>query len=221
MAKSNKNLSGVVNQLSRATRNTKGMGKLLSPTDLVSPTGGATEKASKPGISGDAKALSMGAKSTPASIKFGAPSSTTTTAPQSGSEWTKLLKQTASGGIASVLSGGLSSIGGLGSLISGIVSLFEGGSGKKVPAPLVKFSLPASQQQTVYIGSKGSTVYQGNVTEQGSASRPTNGIYGAGGQANSAIVGEQSTQQQSAQIVQAVKNALLNSSSLNDVIAEI
>ncbi len=207
MAKSNKNLSGLVNQLSRAKTNAQGLGKLLSPTDLVNPTAATTtEKTSKPGIAGDTKALSMTAKSTPTSIKFGAPSSTRTAASQSGSEWTNLLKQTASGGIASALGGGLSSIGGLGSLVSGIVSLFEGG-GKKAPAPLVKFNLPASQQQTVYVGSKGGAVYQGSVTEQESASKPAGGIYG--------------TQYQNAEIVQAVKNALLNSSSLNDVIAEI
>jgi hypothetical protein len=105
-----------------------------------------------------------------------------------------LLEQAASGGLASAFGGsfGLGSITGLGSIISGIASLF--GGGKKTLAPLQEFHLPAAQNQTMSVGANGESGT--NVTSQ-------------------------SLQDHSAQIAQAVKTALLHSSSLNDVIAEI
>jgi hypothetical protein len=117
------------------------------------------------------------------------------------------------------LSGALGGIGGLGSLISGIVGLF--GGGKNTPPPLVEFQLPASVDQTVYLSDGRSSVYQGNVTERANASNGSGGIYNEGTQKSASGATEQSVQYQSAQIAAAVKNALLNSSSLNDVIAEI
>jgi hypothetical protein len=122
-----------------------------------------------------------------------------------------LLKQTAAGGLASFLGGGLGSVAGLGGLVSGLVHLFGGGN--SAPPPLVQFQLPDSQERTVYLSSKGSTVYQGTSVEQ--ASLPN-----AGGTGSTNISG-QKLQYQSTQIADAVKKALLNSSSLNDVIAEI
>jgi hypothetical protein len=157
------------------------------------------------------------------SIQFGKPSqSSSKAASSSGSEWTNLLKQTASGGIASALSGGFGGIGGIGSLISGIVNLFGAGSGKTTPPPLVEFQVPNSQQQTVYVSSKASSVYQGNAVQ---ANGPATGagVYGKTGQrqTSGSSPNAEWVQEQSSQIAQAVKNALLNSSSLNDVIAEI
>ncbi len=90
------------------------------------------------------------------------------------------------------------------------MSLFGGGS-KTSPPPLVEFKLPNSVSQTVYASSKGNTAYQGNSVETQSTS------IASGNQAPSS----QPLQYQSAAIAQAVKTALLNSSSLNDVIAEI
>jgi hypothetical protein len=121
------------------------------------------------------------------------------------------------------LSGGLGSIGGLGSLISGIVGLFGGGGGKKTPPPLVDFQLPSSQEQTVYAGSKGRTVYQGSVAAPTSVPATGVGVYSNAGQlqTSGSSPNPQWIQEQSVQIAEAVKSALLNSSSLNDVIGEI
>ncbi len=219
MANSNNNLSDLITRLSRNTVDGLSISKLLSPTQLIDKTPD-TSKLPKIGNPGDIKASSMGAKDIPSSIQFGRPSSTRTSTSSSGSGWTNLLKQTASGGIASALGGGLGSIGGVGVLVSGILNLFGGGSSKNTPPPLVEFQLPASQEQTAYLSSKGNTVYHGSAEE--SSIRPTAGtsIY-AGPNAGSPSYGAQNPQYRNADVVQAVKNALLNSSSLNDVIAEI
>jgi len=146
------------------------------------------------GSVGGTKATSIGGINPSAGINFGRPSSTKTPTPTSGTDWGKLLEQAASGGLASALGGsfGLGSIAGLGSIVSSIASLFAGE--KKAPSPLQEFQLPASQNLTISVG--------------------TNGASGT-------AAGTQSLQDQSMQIAQAVKTALLHSSSLNDVIAEI
>src|SRR5581483_733536 len=109
------------------------------------------------------RSLSAGSSEKLQSIQFGRPSSNTTpTSSSSGNAWKSVLSQTASGGLASVLSGGLSSIAGLGGLISDITSLF-GGSSKAAPPPLALFSLPDSIQQTAYVRSKGTSLYSGDV----------------------------------------------------------
>lgn len=208
---SNKNkLSSLLNQLTSTNVGGMNLSKSLKPTSLLGSSTSGTEEAGKPPSLGDSKSVAMGTKSTPTGIQFGRPSSNRTASTNSGSEWTNLLKQSASGGIASALSGGLSSIAGLGGLVSGLMSLF-GGGGKSTPPPLVEFQLPNSVSQTVYASSKGSTVYQGNSVETPSTST-------AGGSGTST---SQSLQYQSTAVAQAVKTALLNSSSLNDVITEI
>ncbi len=203
--------------MAKSKNNLPGSTKPRPPNTLLMPVSGVTETTPQAGRSSDARTLSVAETIKSASINFGTPSSTRTTASQSGSEWTNLLKQTASGGIASALSGGLGSIGGLGSLISGIVSLF--GGGKKTAAPLVEFQLPASVDQTVYLNSGGKTVYPGNSVEPSTAPNAGGGTYTTGEQGSESR--GQALQYQSTQIAAAVKNALLNSSSLNDVIAEI
>lgn len=207
--------------MAKSKNNLPGSPKVRPPsTPATTPVTGSSEKKVQSGRSNDTRALSLSQTVRSASIKFGTPSNTRTTASSSGNEWTNLLTQTASGGIASALSGGLGGIGGLGSLISGIVSLFGGGGGKKTPPPLVEFQLPASVDQTVYLSSGSKTVYAGNSVEQGSTQSSGAGIYSTGTQGNESS-GGQSLQYQSTQIAAAVKTALLNSSSLNDVIAEI
>jgi hypothetical protein len=217
MAKSRNNLSDVINGTykSRSARQT-------AKTDLVtqSQSSRLTEKTMTPGSSKNAKLLTIDAHVMPTSIHFGSPSSTKTASSESGSEWSNLLKQTVSGGVASVLGGGMGIIGGLGSVVSGLVSWFGGGS-KSSPPPLVRFQLPASEEQTVYAGTKGSTVYEGSAVESTSASGSTSGIYSASPAPSTSGMSAVSSQYQNSQIIQAVKNALLNSSSLNDVIAEI
>jgi hypothetical protein len=126
-------------------------------------------------------------------ISFGKASRAATRKPQTTSAWSHLLAATTSGGLVGTLSGALGFSGGISSIISGLVSLF--GGAKSAPPALVAYQLPTSQQQTISIGS----------------SVATPGVYG----------GPEPTtpfHNQNGQIVQAVKQALLNSSSLNDVI---
>lgn len=215
MAGKKNNLSAVINQLGRGRP--QGLDQSLRATSLLGNSNGPTEKAEHPMSSFETKGLSMNSKVTSEGIRFGSPSSTRTSTSQTGSAWTDLLKQTASGGVASLLGGGLAGFGGLGSLISGISGLFGGASKKAPPPALIRFQLPNSQDQTAYVSSTGSMEYQGNAVE--SFTRPgSSPIYGIGATGNQSA---QPLRYQSAEIAQAVKSALLNSSSLNDVIAEI
>jgi hypothetical protein len=224
VAKSKHNASGLTKGLPRVNTGRESVGRLLAHTDLVSQIQAASEKVPNIRASGDTRQSSISGRIALHSIQFGKPSQASSHAPStSGSEWTNLLHQTASGGIASALSGRLSSIGGLGSLISGIVSLFGGGGEKKMSPPLVDFKLPSSQEQTVYVGSKGRNLYQGTVAESANGRVPATGVYSNAGQlqTSGSLPNAQWIQEQSGQIAEAVRNALLNSSSLNDVIGEI
>ena len=115
---------------------------------------------------------------------------------------------------------GLGSIGGIGTIISSISSLFGGGSKKTLP-PLVSFSLPNAKNETLHVGAQGSPVsYQSGVTQQATSGPQASSAY------SPSVTSSQPTstvwiQNQSTQIAQAVKTALLNSSSLNDVISEL
>ena len=205
MAKRNNNLSGRLSRLTVPKIDGQSIERLLTPASVLTSLQAGNEKTVKPPTSLDTRTSSLSAKVVPTGINFGSPSNSRTTAgSQSGSVWGSLLKQTVSGGVSSAFSGGLSSIAGLGGLISGIASLFGGGGGSTLP-PLTEFQLPASQAQTVYVSSNGASTYQGSPTLPAGSSSST----------------AQSFQYQSASIAQAVKTALLNSSALNDVIAEI
>ncbi len=170
----------------------------------------------RPGSSKDVKAIAPGAASQVTGIHFGVVHSSSATNSGTTSQWASLLTKTASGGLASALGGNLLSVvGGLGGLVSGIASLF-GGSKKTLPA-LVPFQLPNSQSQTFQISQ--------NVSRSGpGAPISPDGVYG-NIQDTSSVTGHvnqgSTYTYQSQQIAQAVKEALLNSSSLNDVIAEI
>lgn len=111
----------------------------------------------------------------------------------SGTNWEKFLGQVATGGISSVLGGGsgIGSLGGLGSIFSDLANLF---SSKKTQPALTAFELPAAQNQIIRVGATG---------------------------AAGALPQTSDLQGQSAAIAQAVKTAILHSSSLNDVIGEI
>jgi len=160
------------------------------------PAAKSTTKAPPPRGAGVAKAAAFSSKKiTP--VSFGRPPQSSTKSSQSGSQWSNLLTQTTSSGLAGAFSSAAGFGGGIGSIISGFASLF-GGGGKSAPPALVEYQMPASQQQLVTIGSP--TQAAGNY---------------AGPQPASPF------EQTSAHIVQAVKQALLNSSSLNDIIAEI
>jgi hypothetical protein len=224
VAKSKNRSSRLVPDLSHMNSGHDQVSRALSHTDLVSQLQmGRAERTSSIRGSNDSTRSSSGSIALH-SIQFGKPSqSGSKPSPSSGSEWTNLLKHTASGGIASALSGGLASIGGISSLITGIVHLFGGGGKKKAPPPLVEFHLPASQQQTLSISSKGNSVHQGSVAETTSVGAPGAGIYRDASQfhTSGSSPSTQWIQEQSGQIAEAVKNALLNSSSLNDVIGEL
>lgn len=214
MANSKDNLSNRMRQLSGATLDGKSLSKLLTPTDLLKPSTSGTQALLRAGKLTDTRLLSFSAKESPSGISFGKPSSMKSTTSTSGSVWTNLLTHASSGGLTGALTGGFGAIGGIASLVSGIMSLFGGGSGKNNIPPLVQFQLPASQDETLYVASKGvssSGTLALNPTEAPSVQNTT----------RTQTPANQPVQYRSGEIAQAVKNALLNSSSLNDVIAEI
>jgi hypothetical protein len=195
------------------------------PTNLIAPTQattGLSKTTGNVGASTDTRSVSLSFKDIPTGINFGSPSNPNSGS-ASGSQWTKLLEQTATGGVASAANGamGLGAAGGLGSVVSSIFKLFGGGNSAKVLPPLVEFKLPNPQSQTIYVNSGGSAA-SGSSVETPSAAATGTGIYTNAGQ----IAGSNSSNgasliNQSTQIAQAVKNALLTSSSLNDVISEL
>ncbi len=138
---------------------------------ICSPGNRDSGRSSKlsPGNSGESKTQSFQALTLSNGINFGkhSGSAATTSTSSTGSELTSLLKQTVSGGLMSALGGsfGFGSITGIGSIFSSISSLFGGGGKKTLPA-LVDFKLPNAQNSTVYLGAKGSTVYQGSMTKR-------------------------------------------------------
>lgn len=176
MAKNRNNLPGLSGLKNRQGGSLTGVPGLV---DTSTPTGGAIRlgnNAHRPAGGPVAK-----------SIDFGRPPAVhTSSAP--GTNWAQLVTQAANSGVASLFGGGLS-LTGIGSLVSGVVSLF-GGHEKSLPT-LTPFQLGPSQNESI-------TIAGGAITAS-----------------------TQSIQDHSAQIAQAVKTAVLNSSSLNDVLSEI
>jgi hypothetical protein len=147
---------------------------------------------------------SSAAKVTP--INFGSFRSKAATS-TGGMQWSSLLQAATSGqGLAGAFGGGLSALTGLGGIVTGILSLF---GGKSTPAAPVQFTLPQSQQSTLSLHQQPVSVGLGSIGTS-SGSTPLTVAYQP-----SAVPAANS------QVVQVVKNALLNSSSLNDVIADI
>ena len=144
-------------------------------------------------------------------LKFGTLHTKSASPSSSGSSWTSLLS-TASGGASGALGGGLFSASGFG-FVGKLISLF--GGGKSVPAAPVAFQSPVSQQNSL------------NITIPGAANSVSLGVHSMnGGSQNSGIYQHTGStvadhQGQTSQVVQIVKQALLTSSSLNDVISEI
>lgn len=206
MAKSNNQLPSL-KQLASTKTKIPGASSLAN-LESSSPIG-----SSRPGRSRDTTSSSFSGKITTSGLRFGNPSSSGTSTSTSSSEWSNLLKKTASGGISSALGGGLKDIGGIASIVSGFIGLFSGG--KSAPPPLVRYQSPTQQNQTAFIGS---TTGPANWADSGTSSHNTasTAIYASNPESNT-----QSLQYSSTQIAQAVKQALLQSSSLNDVIAEI
>ena len=229
--KNSDNLSRLVSGSNKSTG--QNISRLLASTNLV---GGVNDGANatssgslSPGAQRDLKSVSLLTKTSLTGIQFGSPSSSNSASAGSssgGSGWASLLGQTTSGsGLASLFTSGLASlgkIGSIGSMVSGIADLF-GGGGKPTLPDLVRFQLPTSQEQTIYVGSQGITAYQGNSVQQAVTTQPSGGTYGASGQGQSAPpnADPQWFLDNSNHIAQAVKNAMLNSSSINDVVSEV
>lgn len=221
MAKNNDSLSGFLKNPSRV--NGQSASKLLAVTNLVTGSdagrAGSSGTLRAPGAQSGLPAFSLTSKVSLTGIKFGnAPGSAVTSA-GTGNQWTNLLNQAASGGgINSLLGGSLQGLGGVGSIISGIVNLF--GGNKSVPA-LTAFRLPDSQEHVASVRAGADTsVSTGSTSKSVSAS----GIYGSPtttSPSSSPNVDAQWFMDNSNNIAQAVKSAILNSSSLNDVVSEV
>ncbi len=195
--------------------------KVSKPTDLVSRKQTAAHANTKISAAADLRKLSMSSALTSKNIQFGSTSGTgvkSHSSTHTGNEWTNLLQTATSSSLASLVGGGFLEYG-VNSLVSGLSSLFDGGNSKN-ETPLTRFTLPEPQQQSMYVTSEGlsaspgfadaSAALHGAASQQGGG---TGGIYGS--------MQAQSPLYRQSEIVQAVKNALLTSSSLNDVIAEI
>jgi hypothetical protein len=147
---------------------------------------------------------------TPSSgINFGKPSNLNALNPSqdSGFSWSGLAKQAATDGVDSIFktaSGGGTLAGfGLSPIISGIAGLFGLGQPKSVPA-LQLFQLPHAVKQTAHI-------------QTGSGTPSTSSAVHVHVQA----MDSQSFMSRSNDIAKAVKTAMLNSHSLNDVVSEL
>jgi hypothetical protein len=227
--KNSDNLSRLVKSPNSSTG--QNISRLLASTNLVS---GANDGASAngsltPGAQRDLKSVSLLSKTSLTGIQFGSPSSSASSSAgsnSSGSAWASLFEQTTSGGgLTGLLTSGIAGIGKIGpigSIVSGIADLF-GGGGKPTLPDLTRFQLPTSQEQTIYIGSQGTTAYQGNAVQQAVTTQPSGGAYSASGQGQStpSSADPQWFLDNSNYIAQAVKNAMLNSNSINDVVSEV
>jgi hypothetical protein len=130
---------------------------------------------------------------------------------------------TSSGSIGSTLLDVFGAGLGLSPLISGIASLFSGGGDSTTPPPLTKFALPASIQANGGVSESGGQAF--------AVDNPQGGLPRAapsGGQANAPAqitvqvqaMDSQSFLDHSADIAMAVRQAMLESSVLNDVVRE-
>jgi hypothetical protein len=121
----------------------------------------------------------------------------------------------AAGGIAnSVLGGGL-----LGPIVSGLMSLFGGSDNNETPAPLAKFALPpkVDYQGGVQASNTGGVDYNQNGQPRSTAPAPSQQQITV----NVNAMDSRSFMDHSSDIANAVRRAMLESSSLNDVIGEM
>jgi len=219
VSNSNNQLTSLINQLSRSNSGELNIAEFIQqlvPGSLSSAGSKTSLSAALLGV----KNLAEGSSEKLESIQFGKPSSNNTSTAPNSNVLSGLLSHAASGGLASALTGGLSSFAGLGGLISGIASFF-GGSSKAAPPPLALFSLPNSIQETAYIGSQDTASHAGESIDQGAKQATRSGVYTSGGLVTNTGRSASPALTDGSYIAQAVKNALLTSSSLSDVIAEI
>ncbi len=123
--------------------------------------------------------------------------------------------------IGSFLLGGL----GIGSLVSEIAGLF-GGGGQQAPAPLIKYSSPAALQYQGAVMNSGEIASYDYNAQGGIRPIGATGSSSSGQSTTQVVVqvnamDSKSFMDHSDEIAQAVRAAMLNSSSLNDVISEM
>ena len=205
MNKSKVGLSGLVDHI--VGRNSTGLDMSRYVRSLSLSAGTHTTTVSRlPPSSLGLGALSQLSTRSVKAIPFGKPSSGNSSSSSVAGGWQSLLSKTVSGGASSLMGGGFSGVAGLGGLFSDIAGLF-GGSSKPQPPPLTRFSLSDSIQETVALNAS-----MGNVH-----TTPAQGIYAS----NVQISNTSRTQLDPSAIAQAVKDALLTSNTLGDVIAEL
>jgi hypothetical protein len=188
----------------RKNSKTTGKGPSSPGIDLLKSIGQVSGgRTLKPGGSRDLTRVALGAQTSSKPLSFGSPSgkaSRSSAKTSNAGSWTNLLGSVSSTGISDLIGGGGLLTAGLDYLSSGIAGLF-GGASEKASEPLTRFTLPDAQAQTVYTG--GMHV-SGSANASGADTQPV-----------------QLSQSSKSAIIQTVKNALLTSSSLNDVIGEL
>lgn len=184
--------------MSKRKSTKSGASRASDLTNLVSASIRISKTSTKLAANRELTSLGLQVNPQARSIQFGSPSSSGTTARQgSNGLLSGLLKSNSSSAISGLIGGGL--FGFLGkSLVSGLGDLF--GSSTSELDPLVRFELPESQNSTVDVG----------------ANRPSGQTT-----ATPQVVAGRSYSDRNALIIRTVKQALLTSSQLNDIISEI
>jgi hypothetical protein len=191
--------------VSRRKSSTSGKGSSHPSIDILKNINQiSTGRALRVSTSVDLSRLSIASQLAPKPVQFGSPSSkgsSTTSSNKSAGSWASLLGNMATGGISDLLGGGAMSSG-LDYFVTGIESLF-GGSTTSPADSLTRFELPDAQTQTIYA----------NQIQTSANVATRSGMY--------ANAQSQVGQMSQAMIVQTIKNALLTSSGLNDVIGQL
>ncbi len=182
---------------------------LSSQFNLQPPPTATASRLRRPSVAQDLHKLALGGFSLGDQRSFGAPtdSGTAKAANSTGGDWNRLIQKTITNGSSQILGGGLLGSG-LSSLFSAVFHLFRGGSQNHAPV-LQRFSLPQAEQRTI------DTAQNSVPRERASSSNYTlTNLPPAEAGPASAINGQ-------AAVVRAVRNALLTSSSLNDIVGEL
>jgi len=142
---------------------------------------------------------------------------------QAASEWmrpkTSASGDSASSPVASTLLNVFGAGLGLSPLISGIASLLGGGGSSPTPDPLMKFALPPSIQVNAGVSESGGAAFAVD-NPQGGLSRPAPLSQPAQITVQVQAMDSKSFLDHSADIAMAVRQAMLESSVLNDVVRE-
>ena len=149
------------------------------------------------------KSLGLSELVTAKPIDFGQPSRSSRSG--GGASSTRSVTSLLENGLLSFVGGGF----GIGSLISGIEGLF--GEREKPEPDLVRFALPDSQNRSMSIGQGRDAEISGKPGSSASSN----------GSPSASSMDSQWFMDHSADIAKAVKDAMLHSNSLNDVISEV